>query len=56
LWRELIALRGETGDDDPVFRSTKGGTLDASRAHPIADSDEAGCRGPCCWPGGVREG
>jgi len=53
LWRELIALRGETGDDDPVFRSTKDGTLDASRAHPIV---KAGRREPGCWPGGVREG
>ncbi len=53
MWRELIALRGETGDDDPVFRSTKDGTLDASRPHPIV---KAGRREPGCWPGGVREG
>jgi integrase/recombinase XerD len=28
VWRELSALRGSAGQDDPVFRSAKGGHLD----------------------------
>jgi site-specific recombinase XerD len=35
MWRELAALRGEAPDDDPVFRSAKGGTLHPSRIHRI---------------------
>jgi integrase/recombinase XerD len=31
VWRELLALRGEAGADDPVFRSRKGGPLDPSQ-------------------------
>jgi site-specific recombinase XerD len=36
VWRELIALRGSAGGDAPVFRSAKGGHLDASQVHRIA--------------------
>lgn len=32
LWRALLGLRGDAGDDAPVFRSQKGGALDVSRA------------------------
>jgi site-specific recombinase XerD len=35
MWRELVALRGEATDDDPVFRSAKGGALDPSQVHRI---------------------
>jgi integrase len=28
MWSELVALRGEAGDNDPVFRSRQGGALD----------------------------
>jgi len=28
MWRELVALKGTAGADDPVFRSRQGGTLD----------------------------
>jgi integrase/recombinase XerD len=28
MWRELVALRGDAGPDDPVFRSRQGGALD----------------------------
>jgi integrase/recombinase XerD len=35
LWRQLAALRGSAGPDDPVLRSAKGGPLDRSRAHRI---------------------
>ena len=33
MWKELVELRGEAGDDDPVFRSQKGGALDRSQVH-----------------------
>lgn len=33
IWRELAALRGEVGPDDPVFLSCKGGHLDPSQVH-----------------------
>jgi site-specific recombinase XerD len=35
MWRELAALRGEAPEDDPVFRSGKGGTLHPSQIHRI---------------------
>jgi integrase/recombinase XerD len=36
VWAELLALRGGAGDDDPVFRSRKGGgALDQSQANRI---------------------
>jgi site-specific recombinase XerD len=31
VWRELVALRGEAGGDNPVFVSRKGGPLDPSQ-------------------------
>ena len=31
VWEELLALGGEAGPDDPVFRSRKGGHLDRSQ-------------------------
>jgi site-specific recombinase XerD len=31
LWQELLSLRGDDQQDDPVFRSRKGGHLDQSR-------------------------
>jgi len=31
VWRELLALQGDAGQDDPVFRSRKGGPLDPSQ-------------------------
>jgi hypothetical protein len=31
VWRELSALRGSAGQDDPAFRSARGGHLDPSR-------------------------
>ena len=38
LWRELAALRGAAGPDDPVLRSERGGCLDRSQAHRIVKS------------------
>jgi integrase/uncharacterized protein YodC (DUF2158 family) len=35
MWHELLALRGAAIDDDPVFRSVKGGALDPSQVHRI---------------------
>jgi integrase/recombinase XerD len=35
VWRELSALRGSAGQDDPVFRSAKGGHLDPSQVHRV---------------------
>jgi integrase/recombinase XerD len=35
IWRELTELRGEAPDDDPAFRSAKGGALDPSQVHRI---------------------
>lgn len=35
MWRELIELRGEAADAEPVFRSAKGGALDPSQVHRI---------------------
>jgi integrase/recombinase XerD len=35
MWKELTELRGEAGDDEPVFRSQKGGPLDRSQVHRI---------------------
>jgi site-specific recombinase XerD len=35
VWKELAELRGAAGDDDPVFRSQKGGALDRSAVHRI---------------------
>jgi site-specific recombinase XerD len=35
MWHELLALHGEATDDDPVFRSAKGGPLDPSQVHRI---------------------
>jgi site-specific recombinase XerD len=35
MWDELLALRGEAADVDPVFRSAKGGALDPSQVHRI---------------------
>ena len=35
LWRLLTALRADAGQDDPVFRSGKGGRLDRSAVHRI---------------------
>jgi integrase/recombinase XerD len=34
-WRELVALQGDAGGDDPVFRSQKNGHLDASQIRRI---------------------
>ena len=31
MWRELVNLRADAADDDPVFRSAKGGALDPSQ-------------------------
>ena len=41
MWRELIAIRGDDGDDDPVFRSRKGGALDPSAVHRIVKAAAA---------------
>ncbi len=35
IWRELIALKGDAGPDDPVFRSRQGGRLDPVTAWRI---------------------
>lgn len=35
IWSRLIALRGTAGDDDPVFKSRKGGALNRSQVHCI---------------------
>lgn len=35
MWKELIELRGQRDDNDPVFRSAKGGALDPSAVHRI---------------------
>jgi len=35
MWRELDTLRGAAVDDDPVFRSAKGGALDPSQVHRV---------------------
>lgn len=35
LWKELAGLRGDAGDNDPVFLSRKGGPLQASQVHRI---------------------
>lgn len=40
-WTVLIALRGEAGGDDPVFRSRKGGALDPSAVHRIVKAAAA---------------
>ena len=48
LWQELLALRGEAGDDLPVFRSRKGGTcLDRSQVMRLVRqaADRAGIKG-----------
>ena len=34
-WSLLAALRGDTGPDAPVFRSRRGGALDASQVHRV---------------------
>ena len=34
-WALLAALRGEAGSDAPVFRSRRGGALDASQVHRV---------------------
>jgi integrase/recombinase XerD len=41
IWRELIELRGEAPDDDPAFRSAKGGALDPSQVHRIVKAAAA---------------
>jgi integrase/recombinase XerD len=35
MWSELVALRGDTGDDEPMFRSRQGGPLDPMSVHRI---------------------
>jgi integrase/recombinase XerD len=35
VWDELLSLRGDVGDDGPVFRSRKGGHLDRGQAWRI---------------------
>jgi site-specific recombinase XerD len=41
-WAQLIALRGEAGPDDPVFRSRKGGgPLDESAVHRVVKAAAA---------------
>jgi integrase/recombinase XerD len=35
MWKGLIDVRGEVGDDDPVFRSQKGGPLDRPQVHRV---------------------
>jgi integrase/recombinase XerD len=35
IWGELTALRGDTGEGDPVFRSNKGGHLTPVQVHRI---------------------
>ena len=35
VWTRLTALRGDAGDDAPLFRSREGGALDASQVHRI---------------------
>jgi integrase/recombinase XerD len=44
MWRELVALRGEAADDDPVFRSRQGGALDPSAVHRIVKTAAARAR------------
>lgn len=41
MWRELVDLRGESIDDDPIFRSAKGGQLDPSQVHRIVKAAAA---------------
>ena len=41
IWKELVELRGEAGDDDPVFRSQKGGPLDRSQVHRVVKAAAA---------------
>jgi integrase len=41
VWRELSALRGSAGQDDPVFRSAKGGHLDPSQVHRVVKAAAA---------------
>jgi integrase/recombinase XerD len=40
-WKLLAELRGDAGPDDPVFKSRKGGCLDASMIHRIVKSAAA---------------
>ena len=40
-WRELVALRGDAGADDPVFRSQKGGALSRQQAWQIVKTAAA---------------
>jgi integrase/recombinase XerD len=41
MWRELVALRGEAGNDDPVFKSRTGDALDPSQVHRIVKAAAA---------------
>lgn len=41
IWKELVVLRGDAGDDAPVFRSAKGGHLDPSQVHRIVKAAAA---------------
>jgi integrase/recombinase XerD len=41
IWRELVALRGDAGEDDPVFLSRKGGQLDPAQVHRIVKAAAA---------------
>lgn len=38
VWSELVAFRGETGADEPMFRSREGGHLDPSMVNRIVRS------------------
>jgi integrase/recombinase XerD len=40
-WRKLQPLRGAGGEDDPVFRSAKGGHLDRTQVHRIVKAAAA---------------
>ena len=41
LWRQLVALRGDAGPDDAIFRSRKGGSLYRSQVHNIVKAAAA---------------
>ena len=40
-WTLLAALRGEAGPDAPMFRSRRGGLLDASQVHRVVKAAAA---------------
>lgn len=55
VWQALHALRGEAGNDEPIFRSQKGGPLTTSQIFRVVQAAGRRAQLPALSPHGLRQ-